>query len=67
MIDTLLSALYTKLISFLSGLFSAIFGNWQWQVLFNWLPADILTAATGFILVCFGIAMIRILRSIIPF
>lgn len=67
MIETLLTSLYTKLISFLSGLFSTIFGNWQWQALFNWLPSDILNAAAGFILVCFGIAMIRILRSIIPF
>lgn len=67
MIETLLTALYTKLITFLSGLFTAIFGNWQWQALFDWLPSDILAAATGFILVCFGLAMLRILRSIIPF
>lgn len=67
MIETLLTSLYEKLLSFLSALFNAIFGGWNWQALFSWLPSDILTAATGFILVCFGITLIRIIKDLLPF
>lgn len=67
MIESLLSSLYDKLLTFLSSLFDAVFGSWNWSALFSWLPSDILTAATGFILVCFGITFLRILKDILPF
>lgn len=67
MIEQAITSLYNSLISFLNGLFTAIFGGWNWQILFSWLPQDILTAANGFILVCFGIALIKILRDLLPF
>lgn len=67
MIDTLLSSLYTKLLSFIQSIFDLLFNGWNWEVLFSWLPSDILSAASAFILVCFGIAFLRILRDLLPF
>lgn len=66
MIENLLSELFSTILSFLSSLFNTIFGGWSWQVLFSWLPSDILSAAEAFILVCFGLAVLRILKSLLP-
>lgn len=66
MIENLLSSLYEKLLSFISSIFDLLFGGWNWQVLFSWLPSDILSAAEAFILVCFGLALLRILKSLLP-
>lgn len=66
-IENLLSSLYAKLLDFIESLFDLIFGGWNWQALFSWLPSDILSAASAFILVCFGIALIRIIRTLLPF
>lgn len=67
MMENLLSALYTKIISWIQSIFNAIFGGWNWQVLFSWLPQDIRNAAAAFILVCFAITLLRILRDLLPF
>ena len=66
MIVNLLTALLNKLITFVQWVFNQIFGNWNWQILFNWLPNDILTAAGYFILVLFCIALFRLIKDILP-
>lgn len=64
--EDLLQGLYQAFIEFVQYVFNAIFGEWNYQVLFSWLPADILAAATTIILVLFGYALIRWIASIIP-
>lgn len=66
MIENLLSTLFSTILSFLSSLFTTIFGGWNWQILFSWLPSDIGAAAEAFILVCFGLAVLRIVKLLLP-
>ena len=53
-ISTLLTALFNKLITFVQDVFNAIFGNWNYNVLFSWLPSDIQSAVTYIILFLFA-------------
>lgn len=62
----LIEALYTKLVQWLQDIFNAIFGNWNYGILFGWLPQDIRTAVTYIILFMFCLALFKMLKSIIP-
>lgn len=66
MIQTLLEELWTALISFVQEIFELIFGDWNYQAILTWLPQDIRNAIDLFILVLFGIVVIKFIRSLIP-
>lgn len=66
MIQTLLEELWTALISFVQEIFELIFGNWNYQAILTWLPQDIRDAIDLFILVLFGIVIIKFIRSLFP-
>lgn len=65
-ITELLTDLYELIIEFVQWVFNQIFGNWDYQVLFNWLPSDILAAVTFIILFLFGLALFKFIKNIIP-
>lgn len=66
MIQELLESLWTELIQFVKDIFQAIFGGWNYQAILGWLPVDIRDAIDLFILVLFGIVLIKLIRSLIP-
>lgn len=66
MIQELLESLWTETIQFIKDIFQAIFGGWNYQAILGWLPADIQAAIDLFIIVLFGIVLIRLIRSLIP-
>lgn len=66
MLENALTALYQKLISLVTELFNTLFGNWNWQVLFSWLPSDFLTVATWFIVFLFGLMLFKIIKTLLP-
>lgn len=66
MIVSLLTSLFQAIISFVQSVFNAVFGNWNYGVLFSWLPGDIGATATSFILILFGIGLIKIVRDLLP-
>lgn len=67
MIANALEELYNGIISFVQYIFDAIFGGWNWQVLFGWLPSDFLTTCTFLILFFFAIMLIKFIRNLLPF
>lgn len=66
MIQTLLEELWQALISFIQEIFQLIFGEWNYQAILGWLPQDIREAIDLFILVLFGMVVIRFIRDLIP-
>ena len=67
MIAQLLTTAFQEIQAFVQWLFNAIFGEWYWQVLFNWLPADFLQYCTFLILFFFAIAIVKFIKGLIPF
>ena len=67
LITQLLTALFQKMITFVQDVFTAIFGNWNYGVLFNWLPNDIQSAVTYIILFLFAIAVFNLIKNLNPF
>lgn len=65
-ITELLTDLYEILIEFVQWVFNQIFGSWNYQILFGWLPADILSAVTFIILFLFGLALFKFIKNLIP-
>lgn len=53
--------------SFVEYVFNAIFGDWNWQILFNWLPADFLEVCSFLILFFFALMLIKFVRNLLPF
>lgn len=66
MLENALTAVYQKLIGFVREIFNLLFGNWNWQVLFSWLPSDFLTVATWFIVFLFGLMLFKIIKTLLP-
>lgn len=66
-LTNLLTSLYNEVISFVQWVFNSIFGGWNYGVLFGWLPSDFLTAASWLILFLFGLALIKFIRTLLPF
>ena len=62
-ITNLLTALFNKLITFVQDVFNAIFGNWNYNVLFSWLPNDIQQAVTYIILFLFAITILPAINA----
>lgn len=48
-------------------IWNVIFGNVNFGVLWSWLPSDIAAACTGLVLLLFSLAVIKFIRSILPF
>lgn len=65
--ETLLQSLYEKIVAFIQQIFNMIFGEWTYNVLFSWLPSDIQAAVTFLIIFLFGLALVKIIRSFLPF
>lgn len=55
------------LISFAQSIWTAIFGDTNFSVLWSWLPSDIQAAASYLIMVLFVLAIIRVIRQFLPF
>lgn len=67
MLENILTDLYQILIGLVREIFNELFGNWNWQVLFNWLPSDFLTVASWFIIFLFGLMLFKIIKTLLPF
>lgn len=67
MLQTAITALYQKIIQFVQDIFDMIFQGWNYGVLFNWLPQDIQAAASFLILFLFALALIHLIRDMLPF
>ena len=66
MLENALTALYEKLIALVREIFNTLFGGWNWQVLFSWLPSDFLTVATWFIVFLFGLMLFKVIKTLLP-
>lgn len=67
MIIQLIETVVTKLFQVANTIFQWLFGDIQFNVLWSWLPSDIQAAAAFFILLLFTLAIIKFIRSLIPF
>ena len=66
-ITTLLTSLFNKMVQFVQDVFNAIFSNWNYGILFSWLPQDIQQAVTYIILFLFAIAVFYLIKNLNPF
>lgn len=67
MIIQLIETVVTKLFQLAQTIFNWLFGSIDFTVLWNWLPADIQAAAAFFVMLLFLLAIIKFIRSILPF
>lgn len=67
MIVDLFTQIVQAIFSVIQRIFNAIWGGVDFTVLYSWLPADIQAAFTALILVLFGLAIMRAIKSILPF
>lgn len=66
MIQNLLQQLWQGLQNIIQEVFELIFGEWNYQAILGWLPQDIRDAIDVFIIVLFGIVLIKLIRQLIP-
>lgn len=66
MID-IIQGIITAFIGVGQDIFDYIFEGIDFSVLWNWLPTDIQTAASTFIVILFVIAIISGIRKFLPF
>lgn len=64
---SLVQALFTWIIDLANSIWTLIFGDTNFSVLWNWLPSDIQVACVSLIMVLFIFVIIRFIRSILPF
>ena len=67
MIIQLIETVVTKLFQLAQTIFDWLFGSIDFTVLWNWLPDDIQAAAAFFVMLLFLLAIIKFIRSILPF
>lgn len=67
MIIQLIETVVTKLFQLAQTIFNWLFGDINFSILWNWLPSDIQAAAAFFVLLLFLLAIIKFIRSILPF
>ena len=67
MIADLFSQIVQAIFGVIQRIFNAIWGGVDFSVLYSWLPADIQAAFAALILVLFGLAIIRAIKSVLPF
>lgn len=63
----IIQGIITKFLQLAERVFNYIFGDVQFEVLWNWLPQDIQIAAETLILVLFLFAIIDFIRKLVPF
>lgn len=63
----LVQNIITKFISLAEEIFEYIFEGVNFNILWSWLPQDIYEAASGLILILFAIALIKGIRTFLPF
>ena len=66
MLENILTDLYQTLISLVREIFNTLFGEWNWQVLFSWLPSDFLSVASWFIIFLFGLMLFKVIKTLLP-
>lgn len=66
MLENILTGIYETLIDLVTELFQTLFGGWNWQVLFGWLPSDFLVVASWFIIFLFGVMLFKIIKTLLP-
>lgn len=67
MILELLKSLFQALLQFAKDIWQLVFGDWNYQILFCWLPADIQSAVDFLIIFLFGIALFAVIKRLLPF
>lgn len=67
MIIQLIETVVTKLFQLAQTIFNWLFGDINFSILWSWLPSDIQAAAAFFVLLLFLLAIIKFIRSILPF
>lgn len=63
---TLFEQIIQKLMTFIQSLWNQIFGGWNYQNIFYWLPADIRTAAGLVVTTLFVFALWKLIMQILP-
>ena len=63
---TIFDTVIQKLLTFIQSLWNQIFGGWNYQNIFYWLPNDIQSAASLIILTLFVFALWKLLMQILP-
>lgn len=66
MIGTLFEQIVQAIFGIIQRIFNAIWGGVDFSVLYTWLPADIQAAFAALILILFGLAIWRAIKSILP-
>lgn len=61
-----LATFFSGLYSFFQWIFDSIFGDWNYHVLFSWLPQDIILAVDFLIIFVFALAIIKWIKSVLP-
>ena len=64
---TLISQIIANFLNLAEEFFHYIFDGVRFSVLWDWLPSDIQIAAASIIVVLFAIALIKGVRSFLPF
>lgn len=64
---SIIQGIIEKFINLGQEIFEYIFSGVQFSVLWSWLPTDIQTAASTFIVILFVIALIKGVRNFLPF
>lgn len=64
---TIIQGAITEFINLAEEFFQTIFQGVQFSVLWSWLPQDIQTAAASFIVILFALALIRGIKTFLPF
>lgn len=64
--SALFDTVIQKLLTFIQSLWNQIFGGWNYQNIFYWLPSDIQAAASLIILTLFVFALWKLLMQILP-
>lgn len=67
MIITTITMIINAILGVIQRIYNAIWGNWNYGVLFGWLPADIIAAVNLLVIILFGLAIWRAIKSVVPF
>lgn len=67
MIVDLFTQIVQSVLAVVQRIFNSIWGAVDFSVLYSWLPSDIQAAFAALILILFGLAIFRAIKSILPF
>lgn len=66
-LSTIVADVFEAILDVIDRIFNFIFGDINFAVLWNWLPADIQAAAAFLVVFLFGFVIIRAIKSVLPF